>query len=90
MKNRANALASQIMGSNCYIIIVYLVSIIFLVILTYSIYFRRESTTTSGCEDSQTLLESLDRPSFLLEHRRNRPNSRSATRQRVVKYSANT
>ena len=43
MKNRANALASQIMGSNCYIIIVYLVSINFLVILTYSIYFRRES-----------------------------------------------
>ena len=44
MKNRANALASKIMGSNCYIIIVYLLSIVFLVIFTYSIYFRRETT----------------------------------------------
>ena len=32
------------MGSNCYIIIVYILSIIFLVILTYSIYFRKEMT----------------------------------------------
>ena len=44
MKNKANAFASKIMGSNCYIVVVYLVSIIFLVILTYSIYFSREST----------------------------------------------
>ena len=44
MKNRANELASKIMGSNCYIIIVYLLSIVFLVIFTYSIYFRRETT----------------------------------------------
>ena len=35
MKNKANAFASKIMGSNCYIVVVYLVSIIFLVILTY-------------------------------------------------------
>ena len=47
MKNKANAFASKIMGSNCYIVVVYLVSIIFLVILTYSIYFSRESTKKS-------------------------------------------
>lgn len=62
MKNRANALASQIMGSNCYIIIVYLVSIIFLVILTYSIYFRRESTKkTRSLEQMQKNKEKFEK-----------------------------
>lgn len=43
-RNKAKQLADTIMGSNCYIIVVYLVCIIFLVILTYSIYFSKELT----------------------------------------------
>ena len=44
IRNKAKNFANKIMDSNCYLIIVYIVSIIFLVILTYSIYFRREMT----------------------------------------------
>ena len=43
-RNKAKQFANKMMDSNCYIIIVYVVSIIFLVILTYSIYFRKEMT----------------------------------------------
>lgn len=42
MKNKATELANKIMDSNCYLIIVYLISIIFIIILSYSIYFKQE------------------------------------------------
>ena len=44
MKNMAETYAKNIMGGNCYLVIVYLISIIFLIIFTYSIYFRKELT----------------------------------------------
>ena len=42
MQEKARKFADTIMGSNCYIIVIYIVCIIFLVILTYSIYFSKE------------------------------------------------
>ena len=47
MKNMAETYAKNIMGGNCYLVIVYLVSIIFLIIFTYSIYFRKELTKST-------------------------------------------
>ncbi len=47
MKNKATELANKIMDSNCYLIIVYLISIIFIIILSYSIYFKRELNKSS-------------------------------------------
>ena len=32
------------MGSNCYLIVVYLLSIVFIIIFTYSLYLRKELT----------------------------------------------
>lgn len=36
--------SNKIMGSNCYLIIVYLLSIVFIIIFTYSLYLRKELT----------------------------------------------
>jgi hypothetical protein len=47
MKNMAENYAKNIMGGNCYLVIVYLVSIIFLIIFTYSIYFNKELTKST-------------------------------------------
>ena len=47
MKNKATELANKIMDSNCYLIIVYLISIIFIIILSYSIYFKQELSKSS-------------------------------------------
>jgi hypothetical protein len=47
MKNIANMAqnySNKIMGSNCYLIIVYLLSIVFIIIFTYSLYLRKELT----------------------------------------------
>ena len=42
LKQMADEYAKKIMGSNCYIVLVYLISIIFLIVFTYSIYLRAE------------------------------------------------
>ena len=58
MKNMAENYAKNIMGGNCYLVIVYLVSIIFLIIFTYSIYFRKELTkSTNSIREMKDLIE---------------------------------
>lgn len=42
LKQMADEYAKKIMGSNCYIVLVYLISIIFLIVFTYSFYLRAE------------------------------------------------
>ena len=44
MASMAQNYSNKIMGSNCYLIIVYLLSIVFIIIFTYSIYLRKELT----------------------------------------------
>ena len=40
--NVAKNYSKKIMGSNCYLVVVYLLSIVFIIIITYSIYLRKE------------------------------------------------
>jgi hypothetical protein len=40
----AQTYSDKIMVSNCYLIVVYLLSIVFIIIFTYSIYLRKELT----------------------------------------------
>lgn len=47
IRNKATELANKIMDSNCYLIIVYLISVIFIIILSYSIYFKTELNKSS-------------------------------------------
>jgi|ERR1712166_11374 len=42
--NMAQNYSNKIMGSNCYLIVVYLLSIVFIIIFTYSLYLRKELT----------------------------------------------
>ena len=42
--NMAQNISNKIMGSNCYLIVVYLLSIVFIIIFTYSLYLRKELT----------------------------------------------
>ena len=44
ISNMAQNYSNKIMGSNCYLIVVYLLSIVFIIIFTYSIYLRKELT----------------------------------------------
>ena len=58
MKNKATELANKVMNSNCYLIIVYLISIIFIIILSYSIYFKRELNKSS--KNLELMMEQVD------------------------------
>jgi len=42
ISNLAQNYSNKIMSSNCYLVIVYLLSIVFIIIITYSIYLRKE------------------------------------------------
>lgn len=44
VKELATKYVNQIMGGNCYLVIIYFISLIFIVIFTYSIYLRKELT----------------------------------------------
>ena len=63
MKNKATELANKVMNSNCYLIIVYLISIIFIIILSYSIYFKRELNKSSKNLELMKEQVDLDRES---------------------------
>jgi hypothetical protein len=45
--NMAQNISNKIMGSNCYLIVIYLLSIVFIIIFTYSLYLRKELTKTN-------------------------------------------
>jgi hypothetical protein len=46
--NMAQEYSKKIMNSKCYLIIVYLLSIVFIIIFTYSLYLRKELTKEAG------------------------------------------
>jgi len=68
MKNKATELANKIMDSNCYLIIVYLISIIFIIILSYSVYFKKELNKSSKnlalMKEQVELDKSRDKPTI--------------------------
>jgi hypothetical protein len=64
--NMAQNISNKIMGSNCYLIVVYLLSIVFIIIFTYSLYLRKELTKqTKSLTDMKKLnYEFKDKPSI--------------------------
>lgn len=64
--NMAQNISNKIMGSNCYLIVIYLLSIVFIIIFTYSLYLRKELTKqTKSLTDMKKLnYEFKDKPSI--------------------------
>ena len=56
----AQNISNKIMGSNCYLIVVYLLSIVFIIIFTYSLYLRKELTKQTNNITAMKKLEMGD------------------------------
>ena len=63
IRNMVQTYSDKIMGSNCYLIVVYLLSIVFIIIFTYSLYLRKELTKK---DKNVTEMENLIRRMKLL------------------------
>tara|TARA_B100001093_G_scaffold438011_1_gene437191 strand:+ start:3349 stop:4737 length:1389 start_codon:yes stop_codon:yes gene_type:complete len=65
MKNGMKTLMTDAMSGNCYLIIVYLVSIIFLIIFSYSFYLRREFSKAARTRKKMRDIYDIDTGKFL-------------------------